>query len=411
MKREIFNRNKPHVNIGTIGHVDHGKTTLTCAITNILFLYGYSKKYNYFDIDSAPEEKERGITINTAHIEYETIKRHYAHIDWPGHSDYIKNMIIGATQMDGAILVVSAIEGPMPQTREHLLLAKQIGISSIIVFINKIDQVNDLELLELVELEIKDLLKEYGFLNEKISFIKGSAIKALEYIKNIKSYNYGENIWVDKILDLLNYIDEYIKPPIRNLDKSFLMSIEDVLSITGRGTVITGLIERGKIKIGDTIQILGFGKSYSSIVIGIEMFKKTLNIGLAGDNIGLLLRSLQKNDIKRGMIACELNSIKLISKFKADVYILKSIEGGRNKPFFEGYKPQFYFKTTDITGTIVKICKINSKSEKISMVLPGDMITLEINLLYPMAIEKGMNFAIREGCKTIGAGIIIELII
>ncbi|KAF8819410.1 putative elongation factor tu, apicoplast, partial [Cardiosporidium cionae] len=377
---------------GTIGHVDHGKTTLTSVITTILSLYGYAKARNYFDIDSAPEEKERKITINTSHIEYETENRHYAHIDCPGHSDYIKNMITGAAQMDGAILVVSAVDGAMPQTREHLLLAKHIGIPKIVVFINKIDQIDDPELLTLVELEIKDLLIEHNFKTEPI-IITGSALEALKYLSQKTTYTRGDNQWVDKILDLLHAIDTEIPTPIRIIDKPFLMGIEGVLSITGRGTVATGLIERGKLKIGDSVQCIGFNNNKIFAVTGIEMFQKTLTEGVSGDNIGVLLRGVQKNEIQRGMVLIKPNTLKAYSKFKAETYILKTSEGGRTKPFTEGYKPQFYVRTTDVTDT-------NKK-----MVLPGDFVTLEITLLYPIAIEHGMRFAIREGGKTIGAGL------
>nr|QEM01882.1 elongation factor Tu [Nephromyces sp. ex Molgula occidentalis] len=406
MKREIFNRDKPHINIGTIGHVDHGKTTLTSAITTILSKFGLAKARNYFEIDSAPEEKERKITINTAHIEYETEKRHYSHIDCPGHSDYIKNMITGAAQMDGAILVVSAVDGPMPQTREHLLLAKQIGISNIVVFLNKEDQIEDKELLELVELEINDLLLEIGF-STKTTFISGSALEALKYIEKQQTYKYGSNIWVDKILNLLKIIDTEILTPLREIDKPFLMSIEDILSITGRGTVVTGLIEKGSIKLGDICQVVGFGISKMVTVIGLEMFHKTLDKGLAGDNIGLLLRGIQKLELHRGMVLTYPNSIKAHSIFKAEIYILTKEEGGRTKPFSEGYKPQFYLRTIDITGSVNKII---STTENKKIVIPGDVVILEIKLLYTIAIETGMRFAIREGGKTIGAGLITEII-
>nr|QEM01731.1 elongation factor Tu [Nephromyces sp. ex Molgula occidentalis] len=408
MKRPIFQRLKPHLNIGTIGHVDHGKTTLTSAITTILALYGLAKPRNYFDIDSAPEEKERKITINTSHVEYETTTRHYAHIDCPGHSDYIKNMITGAAQMDGAILVVSALDGVMPQTREHLLLAKQIGIPNIIIFINKTDQVEDLELLELVELELTDLIKELGFTITPI-FIFGSATEALKYLEQKTTYIYGENKWVDKILDLLTKIDEEIPTPIRDIEKPFLMGIEGVISITGRGTVATGLIERGRIKVGDTVQIIGFGSLQETTVIGIEMFQKVLLEGVAGDNIGLLLRGTQKTDIQRGMVIAAVNTIKPYSQFIAEIYVLKASEGGRTKPFSINYKPQFYVRTTDVTGTINQIISTNNQKES-KIIFPGDLVSLEIILIYPIAIEQGMHFAIREGGKTIGAGIITKII-
>nr|QEM01651.1 elongation factor Tu [Nephromyces sp. ex Molgula occidentalis] len=407
MKKEIFQRKKPHLNIGTIGHVDHGKTTLTSAITTILSFYGYAKAKNYFEIDSAPEEKERKITINTSHIEYETNKRHYSHIDCPGHADYIKNMITGAAQMDGAILVVSATDGLMPQTQEHLLLAKQIGIKDIIVFINKVDQIEDNELLELVELEITDLLLELDF-KIKSSFILGSALEALKYLEGKITYNKGENKWVDKILDLLDSIDQYIQTPKRDIEKSFLMGIESVISITGRGTVVTGLIERGKIKIGESVQILGYNTCKNTTITGIEMFHKTLNEGVAGDNVGILLRNIQKTDIQKGMVLAHVNTIKSYSKFIAETYILKPTEGGRSKPFSEGYKPQFYIRTTDITGSIIKI--LTNNTNKNPIVLPGDFISLEIELLYPIAIENGMRFTMREGGKTIGAGLISKIL-
>nr|QEM01592.1 elongation factor Tu [Nephromyces sp. ex Molgula occidentalis] len=406
MKKEIFQRKKPHLNIGTIGHVDHGKTTLTSAITTILSIYGYAKAYNYFDIDSAPEEKERKITINTSHIEYETEKRHYSHIDCPGHSDYIKNMITGAAQMDGAILVLSALDGVMPQTYEHLLLAKQIGIKDIVVFINKVDQIEDKELLELVELEINDLLIELGF-NSNISFIQGSAFQALKYLENKNTYIKGENYWVDQILILLDIIDTKIQLPTREIDKPFLMGIESIISITGRGTVVTGLIERGKIKIGDSVQILGYNMSKIITITGIEMFHKTLIEGIAGDNIGILLRNIQKTEIQKGMVLATPNTINSYSKFIAETYILKPNEGGRLKPFSKGYKPQFYIRTWDITGSVIKIISNNTNT---SIVLPGDFVSLEIELLYSIAIEKGLRFTIREGGKTIGAGVITNII-
>ncbi|KAF8819420.1 putative elongation factor tu, apicoplast [Cardiosporidium cionae] len=406
MKREIFKRSKPHLNIGTIGHVDHGKTTLTSVITTLLSLYGYAKAKDYFDIDSAPEEKERKITINTSHIEYETEKRHYAHIDCPGHADYIKNMITGAAQMDGAILVVSAVDGAMPQTREHLLLAQHIGIPKIVVFINKVDQIDDPELLTLVELEIKDLLIEHNFITEP-HIITGSALEALKYLSQKSIYTKGDDKWVDKILDLLNIIDTEIPNPVRDTDKAFLMGIEGVLSITGRGTVATGLIERGRLKTGDSVQCVGFNNNRIFPVIGIEMFQKTLLEGCSGDNVGLLLRGVQKNEIQRGMVLAKPNSIKAYYKFQAETYILKTSEGGRTKPFSEGYKPQFYVRTTDVTGCVTQI-SYNNINKK--MVLPGDFVTLNVTLLYPIAIEQGMRFAIREGGKTIGAGLISKII-
>nr|QEM01912.1 elongation factor Tu [Nephromyces sp. ex Molgula occidentalis] len=404
MKREIFQRNKPHLNIGTIGHVDHGKTTLTSAITTLLSLYKLAKARSYFEIDSAPEEKARKITINTSHVEYETLKRHYSHIDCPGHSDYIKNMITGAAQMDGAILVVSAVDGLMPQTYEHLLLAKQIGILNIIIFINKVDQIEDNELIELIKLEIIDTLKELKF-NFKPIFILGSAYEALKYLEGKIKYKKGDNIWVDKILELLDMIDLKIPSPLRKIEKPFLMSIENIISITGRGTVVTGLIEKGKIKTGETVQIIGYNIVKNTTIIGIEMFHKLLNEGLAGDNVGLLLRNIQKIDLQRGMVIAFPNSIKSYFKFIAEVYILKPTEGGRSKPFTLGYKPQFYLRTTDITGTIKKIISKNLDN----FIFPGDFSILEIELIYSIALEKGMRFTIREGGKTIGAGLIIDI--
>lgn len=402
MIKKIFEKNKIHLNIGTIGHVDHGKTTLTAAITSYLSKINNTKAKRYSDIDSAPEEKARGITINTSHIEYETSLRHYAHIDCPGHADYIKNMITGAAQMDGAILVVSAVDGPMPQTREHLLLAKQIGVPNIIVFLNKIDLVEDNELLELVELEIRELLDMYEFNGNSTIIVKGSALKALEYLEK----NDLKNKWVDNLKELINILDTEISEPKRDINKPFLLPIEDIFSITGRGTVVTGKVERGIIKLNDTIDILGFNFSKTVTVIGIEMFQKILNVAEAGDNIGILLRGIQKNDIKRGMVLAKPLSILSYCKFEAEIYILSSSEGGRKKPFFEGYKPQFYFYTTDVTGTI-NFLEIPKKPD---MILPGDKVTLVVTLMYSIALEKGMRFAIREGGKTIGAGIITKLI-
>lgn len=402
MAKKIFEKIKTHLNIGTIGHVDHGKTTLTAAITSYLSKINNTKAKSYSDIDSAPEEKARGITINTSHIEYETSIRHYAHIDCPGHADYIKNMITGAAQMDGAILVVSATDGPMPQTREHLLLAKQVGVPNIIVFLNKVDMVDDNELLELVELEIRELLDIYEFNGDSVTIIKGSALKALEAIEK----NNLQNKWVNNLKELIEALDISIPEPKRDINKPFLLSIEDIFSITGRGTVVTGKIERGKIKLNDTVNILGFNSLKTATVIGIEMFQKTLNIAEAGDNVGILLRGIQKNDVRRGMVLAEPLSILTYSKFEAEIYILSASEGGRKKPFFEGYKPQFYFYTTDVTGTIEFI----GNPEKPEMILPGDKVKLLVTLMYSIALEKGMRFAIREGGKTIGAGIITNLI-
>ncbi|CAN7945273.1 unnamed protein product [Ixodes pacificus] len=405
MVKEIFEKTKSHLNIGTIGHVDHGKTTLTAAITSYLSKINKTKAKSYSDIDSAPEEKARGITINTSHVEYETTLRHYAHIDCPGHADYIKNMIIGAAQMDGAILVVSAADGPMPQTREHLLLAKQVGVPNIVVFLNKVDLVEDNEILELVELEIRELLDKYNFNGDSAIIIKGSAFKALEAIEK----NDLDNKWLDNIKQLLTALDYSIPEPKREINKPFLLSIEDVFSITGRGTVVTGKIERGVIKLGDSISILGFNSTKLATVIGIEMFQKTLNTAQAGDNIGVLLRGIQKNDVRRGMVLAKPLSIFTYNIFEADIYILSSLEGGRKKPFFEGYKPQFYFYTTDVTGTITFI-KDSNISEISTMVLPGDKVRLKVTLMYSIALEIGVRFAIREGGKTIGAGIITKLI-
>ncbi len=402
MAKKIFEKTKPHLNIGTIGHVDHGKTTLTAAITSYLSKINSTKARSYSDIDSAPEEKARGITINTSHVEYETSLRHYAHIDCPGHADYIKNMITGAAQMDGAILVVSAVDGPMPQTREHLLLIKQIGVSNIIVFLNKIDMVEDNELLELVELEIRELLDTYEFNSDSVTIIKGSALKALNAIEK----NNLNDKWILNLKDLINAIDTAIPEPKRDISKPFLLSIEDIFSITGRGTVVTGKIERGIVKLGDTVSILGFNSIKTAAVIGLEMFQKTLTFAEAGDNIGVLLRGIQKEDVRRGMVLAKVSSISTYSKFEAEIYVLSSSEGGRKKPFFEGYKPQFYFYTTDVTGTIEFIANPN----KPEMILPGDKEKLIVTLMYSMALEKGMRFAIREGGKTIGAGIITNLI-
>lgn len=409
--RSLFKRNKPHINIGTIGHVDHGKTSLTSAITNALALIGKAKAKTYSEIDSAPEEKARGITIQTAHIEYETEFRHYAHIDCPGHSDYIKNMITGAAQMEGAILVVSASDGPMPQTREHILLAKQIGVPKLIIFMNKIDLVKDNDLLDLVELEIRSLLETYGFPHDEESTpcIRGSATKALEDIKTISTYTKGKSIWIDKIFELIDCIDKNLHTPVRIETLPFLMAIEDVFSITGRGTVVTGRIERGIIQLNDTIEIIGFSNKKIATVIGIEMFQKTLNKGIAGDNVGILLRGFQKTEVQRGMVLIKPNSMQSYKKFEAEVYVLKAEEGGRKKPFMIGYKPQFYIRTTDITGTITNI-KSNITNNKVLMVLPGEHVCLEISLMYEIALEKGMRFAIREGGLTIGAGVITKLL-
>ena len=408
MAREKFDRTKPHINIGTIGHVDHGKTTLTAAITAVLSLNGNAIFKSYADIDAAPEERARGITINTAHIEYETEERHYAHVDCPGHADYIKNMITGAAQMDGAILVVSAADGPMPQTREHILLSKQIGVPSIVVFLNKEDQVDDLELLELVELEVRELLSKYDFPGESVSICTGSALKAIEAVLNNPKLKRGENSWVDKIYKLMDTVDQFIPTPKRDLEKPFLMSIEDVFTITGRGTVATGRIERGSIKIGDTVEIVGVHKTKTTTVTGIEMFQKGLDEGFAGDNVGILLRGITRENIERGMVLAKINTITPHTNFEAEVYVLTKEEDGRHTPFFVGYRPQFYVRTTDVTGSITKFTADDGSS--VEMVLPGDRIKMTAQLIYPVAIEEGMRFAIREGGRTIGAGVVSKII-
>lgn len=404
MARKKFERKKPHINIGTIGHVDHGKTTLTAAITMTLAALGGAKGRKYDDIDSAPEEKARGITINTAHVEYETENRHYAHVDCPGHADYIKNMITGAAQMDGAILVVSGADGPMPQTKEHLLLAKQVGVPNIVVFLNKEDQVDDIELMELVELEIRETLDKYEFPGDEIPVVSGSALLALEALSENPKIKKGENKWVDKIYDLMDQVDSYIPTPERDIDKPFLMSIEDVFSITGRGTVATGRVERGRVKIGDAVELVGLGKTKSTIVTGLEMFQKTLDESVAGDNIGILLRGVQKKEIERGKVLAKPGSITPHTKFEAQVYILTEEEGGRHKGFLPGYRPQFYVRTTDVTG---KIISFEADPENpTDMMMPGDRVTMVVELIQPIAIEKGMRFAIREGGKTVGAGVV-----
>lgn len=408
MAREKFERTKPHVNIGTIGHVDHGKTTLTAAITSTLSLLGNSKAKKYDDIDAAPEEKARGITINTAHVEYETETRHYAHVDCPGHADYVKNMITGAAQMDGAILVVSAADGPMPQTREHILLAKQVGVPHVVVFLNKADQVDDDELLELVELEVRELLSNYDFPGEEIPFVSGSALLALEAVSNATVTKRGENPWVDKIFDLMDAVDSYIPTPVRDVDKTFLMAVEDVFSITGRGTVATGRIERGTVKVGETIEIIGIVETKTTTVTGLEMFQKTLDEGFAGDNIGILLRGVQKGDIQRGMVLAKPGTIKPHKRFEAEVYILKKEEGGRHTPFLPGYRPQFYVRTTDVTGDIIGFTADDGAAAE--MVIPGDRIKMTTELISPIAIEAGMRFAIREGGRTIGAGVVSKIL-
>jgi len=394
MAKETFDRSKPHVNIGTIGHVDHGKTTLTAAISKVLSDAGLATARDFSSIDNAPEEKERGITINTSHIEYATASRHYAHVDCPGHADYVKNMVTGAAQMDGAIIVVAATDGPMPQTREHILLSRQVGVPALVVFMNKVDLVDDAELLELVEMEIRELLSEYDFPGDDIPVIAGSALGALN----------GEKEWVDKVMELMDAVDSFIPLPERAIDKEFLMPVEDVFSITGRGTVATGRIERGVTNTGDAVDIIGMGaEGLKSVVTGVEMFRKILDRGEAGDNVGLLLRGIEKSDIKRGMIICKPGSVKPHNKFKAEIYVLSKEEGGRHTPFFNKYRPQFYFRTTDVTGTIML-------PEGVEMVMPGDNVTIEVELHSAIAMEKGLRFAIREGGRTVGSGQVTEIL-
>jgi len=408
MAREKFERIKPHLNIGTIGHVDHGKTTLTAAITMALAALGGAKARKYDDIDSAPEEKARGITINTAHVEYETDIRHYAHVDCPGHADYVKNMITGAAQMDGAILVVSGADGPMPQTKEHILLAKQVGVPSIVVFLNKADQVDDEELLELVELEVRETLNQYEFPGDEIPISSGSALLALEALMENPKIQPNENQWVDKIYELMDQVDNYIPLPNREKDKPFLMAIENVVSITGRGTVATGRVERGFLKVGETVEVVGLMETKDTTVIGLEMFQKTLEETVAGDNIGVLLRGLQKDEVQRGMVVAKPGSITPHTKFEAQVYILKKDEGGRHTSFFAGYRPQFYVRTTDVTGKIESFKSDDNR--EIKMVMPGDRIKIIVELIQPIAIEKGMRFAIREGGRTVGAGVVSKIL-
>ncbi|EPM8050540.1 elongation factor Tu [Enterococcus hirae] len=393
MAKEHYDRSKPHVNIGTIGHVDHGKTTLTAAITTVLGKKGLANPQDYASIDAAPEERERGITINTAHVEYETDKRHYAHIDAPGHADYVKNMITGAAQMDGAILVVSATDGPMPQTREHILLSRQVGVKYLIVFLNKTDLVDDEELIDLVEMEVRELLSEYGFPGDDTPVIKGSALKALQ----------GDPDAEAAIMELMDTVDEYIPTPERDTDKPLLLPVEDVFSITGRGTVASGRIDRGAVRVGDEIEIVGIKpETQKAVVTGVEMFRKTLNYGEAGDNVGVLLRGIQREDIERGQVIAKPGSITPHTKFKAEVYVLTKEEGGRHTPFFNNYRPQFYFRTTDVTGTIVL-------PEGTEMVMPGDNVTIDVELIHPVAIENGTTFSIREGGRTVGSGIVTEI--
>ena len=408
MARKKFERNKPHVNIGTIGHVDHGKTTLTAAITMALASTSGRKGMAYADIDCAPEEKARGITINTAHVEYETSARHYAHVDCPGHADYVKNMITGAAQMDGAILVVSGADGPMPQTKEHILLAKQVGVPHIVVFLNKEDQVDDPELLELVELEVRETLTNYEFPGDDIPLVSGSALLALEALVENPKIKQGDNKWVDKIYQLLDQVDNAIPTPERDVDKSFLMAVEDVFSITGRGTVATGRVERGSLKIGDALEIVGLEKTQKTTVTGLEMFQKSLDQTVAGDNVGVLLRGVQKEKIQRGMVLAKPGTITPHTQFSAQVYILSKEEGGRHTPFFTGYRPQFYVRTTDVTGKIDSFTQDKGTSTK--MVAPGDRINMVVELIQPIAIEQGMRFAIREGGRTVGAGVVLEIL-
>jgi elongation factor Tu len=408
MARAKFERSKPHVNIGTVGHVDHGKTTLTAAITMTLAALGQATGKGYDQIDNAPEEKARGITINTAHVEYETGERHYAHVDCPGHADYVKNMITGAAQMDGGILVVSAADGPMPQTREHILLAKQVGVPSLVVFLNKEDMVDDAELLELVELEVRELLSSYDFPGDEIPIVTGSGLQALEAMTANPKTQKGENKWVDKIYELMEAVDSYIPTPDRDVDKPFLMAVEDVFSITGRGTVATGRIERGKVKVGDVVELVGIRDTRNTTVTGIEMFKKSLDEGMAGDNAGVLLRGIQKTDIERGMVIAKPGSITPHTQFEGEVYVLTDKEGGRKTPFFPGYRPQFYVRTTDVTGTITAFT--SDDGSEAEMVMPGDRIKMTVELINPIAIEQGMRFAIREGGRTIGAGVVSNIL-
>jgi elongation factor Tu len=395
MAKQRFERKKPHLNIGTIGHVDHGKTTLTAAITKILEKRGMAKFIPFDEIDKAPEEKERGITINIAHVEYETDKRHYAHVDCPGHADYVKNMITGAAQMDGAILVVSAPDGPMPQTREHILLARQVGVPYIVVCLNKVDAMDDPELLDLVELEVRELLSKYGFPGDEIPIVRVSALKALE--------SEGANEWTERIIELMDAVDKYVPEPVRDVDKPFLMAIEDVFTISGRGTVVTGRVERGKIKAGDEVEIVGFKDTRKTVATSLEMFRKILDDAVAGDNVGVLLRGIGKDEVERGQVLAAPGSITPHTKFKAEVYVLTKEEGGRHTPFFTGYRPQFYLRTTDVTGSI-------KLPEGVEMVMPGDNINMDVELISPVAMEEGLRFAIREGGRTVGAGVVTKII-
>jgi len=404
MAKAKFERTKPHVNVGTIGHVDHGKTTLTAAITHALAHYGMAQAKGYYDIDNAPEERQRGLTINISHVEYETQKRHYAHIDCPGHADYIKNMITGAAQMDGAILVVSAADGPMPQTREHILLARQVNVPAIVVFLNKIDMVDDPELLDLVEVEVRDLLTRYQFPGNEIPIIRGSALKALEALEANPKIRRGDHEWVNQIYELMDAVDSYIPTPVREVEKPFLMAVEDIFTITGRGTVATGRVERGKVKVGEEVEIVGLRpEARRTVVTGLEMFRKTLDEAVAGDNIGVLLRGVEKEEIERGMVLAKPGSINPHLKFRAEVYVLTKEEGGRHTPFFTGYRPQFYFRTTDVTGDI-------ALPAGVEMVMPGDSVNLEVALITPVALEEELRFAIREGGRTVGAGVVTGIV-
>ncbi|GBD29761.1 Elongation factor Tu-A [bacterium HR32] len=404
MAKPKFERRKPHVNIGTIGHVDHGKTTLTAAITHAMAHYGLAEAKGYYDIDNAPEERQRGLTINISHVEYETEKRHYAHVDCPGHADYIKNMITGAAQMDGAILVVSAADGPMPQTREHILLARQVNVPAIVVFLNKVDMVDDPELLDLVEVEVRELLSRYQFPGDEVPVVRGSALRALEALQGNPQLKRGEDPWVDRIYELMDAVDSYIPTPVRDVDKPFLLSVEDIFTITGRGTVATGRVERGRIKVGEEVEIVGLRpEPRRTVVTGLEMFRKVLDEAVAGDNVGVLLRGVEREDIERGMVLAKPGTIKPHTKFLAEVYVLTKEEGGRHTPFFSGYRPQFYFRTTDVTGTV-------KLPEGVEMVMPGDNINLEVELISPIALEEGLRFAIREGGRTVGAGVVTKIL-
>ena len=403
MAKQKFERTKPHVNIGTIGHVDHGKTTLTAAVTHALAVAGKTKAMGFYEIDNAPEEKERGITIAISHVEYETGARHYAHIDCPGHADYIKNMITGAAQMDGAILVVSAADGPMPQTREHILLARQVNVPYVVVFLNKVDMVDDPELLELVELEVRELLSAYKFPGDDLPVVRGSALRALEALQGNPKTQRGENEWVDGVWALMDAVDKYVPSPQREVEKPFLMAVEDIFTITGRGTVATGRVERGKLKVGEEVEIVGLRpEARRTVVTGLEMFRKSLEETLAGDNVGVLLRGVEKDEVERGMVLAKPGSINPHTDFQAEVYVLAKEEGGRHTPFFTGYRPQFYFRTTDVTGDIVL-------PEGVEMVMPGDNITMGVKLITPVALEEGLRFAIREGGRTVGAGVVVKV--